>query len=505
MFRKSRRKIVATIMSILVLLWVGTIGIIYASSYLEKSKQNQEMLKAHADMYVLNQDAQGAQEGQNAQGTDGAQDAQNGQGAEGTQGAQDALGVQGLAEGTPPDDSGRKDNRDFDPQSPTFQLSTFYTVALSDDGEVLEVKNDQQTVLSDGELTELAQSVVKDVKQDGEQYGADDNLAYYITDKGEYTLVTFMDNTLVNESTMTLIRYTLIYGCVALVLFFFLSVYLSKRIVNPLEESYQKQKQFISDAGHELKTPVSVVSANAELLSREVGENKWLANIQYENERMGVLIGQLLDLARTENVTPQMERVDFSRLVAGEVLPFESVAFEKGLKLTSNIADGIVVDGCSSQLRQVVSILLDNAICHSKAPGSVSGDAQGNALGSASGDVQGGALGNVLGSTSGDAQGGALGSAQAAAPAEVVLSLSKEHKFARLSVINSGDEIPKEQRDQLFERFYRMDSARSDGGDGKHYGLGLAIAKAIATYHKAHLEVQCYEGLVEFIMKIPMV
>ena len=184
-------------MSILVLLWVGTIGIIYASSYLEKSKQNQEMLKAHADMYVLNQDAQGAQEGQNAQGTDGAQDAQNGQGAEGTQGtqdaqigqgaegAQDALGVQGLAEGTPPDDSGRKDNRDFDPQSPTFQLSTFYTVALSDDGEVLEVKNDQQTVLSDDELTELAQSVVKDGKQDGEQYGADDNLAYYITDKGE--------------------------------------------------------------------------------------------------------------------------------------------------------------------------------------------------------------------------------------------------------------------------------------------------------------------------------
>ena len=498
MFRKSRRKIVATIMSILVLLWVGTIGIIYASSYLEKSKQNQEMLKAHADMYVLNQDAQegqnvqgteGAQEAQIGQGTEDSQDAQNGQGAEGTQGAQDAQGVQGLAEGTPPDDSGRKDNRDFDPQSPTFQLSTFYTVAISDDGEVLEIKNDQQTVLSDDELTELAQSVVKDGKQDGEQYGADDNLAYYITDKGEYTLVTFMDNTLVNESTMTLIRYTLIYGCVALVLFFFLSVYLSKKIVNPLEESYQKQKQFISDAGHELKTPVSVVSANAELLSREVGENKWLANIQYENERMGVLIGQLLDLARTENVTPQMERVDFSRLVAGEVLPFESVAFEKGLKLTSNIADGIVVDGCSSQLRQVVSILLDNAICHSKAPGDVSGDAQGNALGSASGDVQGGALGSV----------------QAAVPAEVVLNLSKEHKFARLSVINSGDEIPKEQRDQLFERFYRVDSARSDGGDGKHYGLGLAIAKAIATYHKAHLEVQCYDGLVEFIMKIPMV
>ena len=416
MFKKSRRKIVAAIMSILVLLWVGTLGIIYASSYFEMFKQNQEMLQAHAEMYVL------------PQGFDGM-----------------------MPPGRPMPEGNPNFNPSFNPESPMFQLSTFYTVALSYNGEILEIKNEPPTVHSDDYLKELAKNIV----EGNERYGTDDNLAFYKTDKGGYMLVAFMDNTVVNESALTLFRYTLIFGGVALVLFFFLSVFLARKIVNPLEESYQKQKQFISDAGHELKTPVSVVSANAELLSREIGDNQWLQNIQYENERMGMLVGQLLDLARTENVTPQMEHIDFSRLVAGEALPFESVAFEKGLVLNSNIANGIGVVGNTTQLKQIVSILLDNAIRHSKGGG------------------------------------------------EVWLSLTKEHGIAKLSVINKGDEIPEEQREQIFERFYRVDTARN--GEDKHYGLGLAIAKAIATSHKGYIEVGCFDGFVEFKVQIPTI
>lgn len=412
MFKKSRRKIVVAIMSILVLLWVGTLGVIYASSYFEMSKQNQEMLQAHAEMYVL------------PQGFDGMMS---------------------------PGRSMPGGNPSFDPDSPMFQLSTFYTVAISYDGEILEIKNEPPTVHSDDDLKKLAQNVIRGNKQ----YGTNDNLAFYKTDKGRYTLVTFMDNTVVNENALTLFRYTLIFGGFALVLFFFLSVFLARKIVNPLEASYQKQKQFISDAGHELKTPISVVSANAELLSREIGDNGWLQNIQYENERMGMLVAQLLDLARTENVTPQMEHIDFSRLVAGEALPFESVAFEKGLVLNSNIANGIGVEGNSTQLKQIISILLDNAIRHSKERG------------------------------------------------EVWLTLTKEHGFAKLSVINKGDEIPTEQREQIFERFYRVDTARN--GEDKHYGLGLAIAKAIATSHKGYIGVGCFNGFVEFKVQIPTI
>ena len=118
-------------------------------------------------------------------------------------------------------------------------------------------------------------------------------------------------------------------GAAALVVLFFLARYLAGKIVSPLEESYLSQRQFISDAGHELKTPVAVINANLELLSREIGGNQWLSNIQYENERMSALVIQLLELARAENVTPQMESLDLSRLVYGETLPFESVAYEK--------------------------------------------------------------------------------------------------------------------------------------------------------------------------------
>lgn len=180
----------------------------------------------------------------------------------------------------------------------------------------------------------------------------------------------------------------------------------------------------------------------------------WI-NIQYENERMGKLVGQLMDLARTENVAPQMERIDLSRLVDGEVLPFDGVAFEHGLHLNENIAPGLVVNGNSTQLKQTVSILLDNAIKHGK-----------------------------------DGK-------------DVWLSLSKEHGYARLSVINVGNEIPEEHRKNLFERFYRVDEARN--GEDKHYGLGLAIAKSIVEGHKGKIDVYCYNGFVEFRVLLPLV
>ena len=413
MFKKSRRKIVAAIMSVLVFLWVGTLGVIYASSYIEMSRRNEMMLTAHAEMYML----------------------------------------EDRFEDMPPimpkpDIVGDR----FDPkfaQSPMFQLSTFYSVAISYDGEVLEIRNTQNNLHSDDELKELAEKINSGKKVKC----SEDNLAFYRTDKSGYNLIVFMDNTVINENAATLLRYSLIFGGIILVAFFFLSQLLAKKIVHPLEESYKKQKQFISDAGHELKTPVSIVNANAELLSREIGDNQWLKNIIYENERMGMLVGQLLELARTENVSPQTECVDFSHLVQGEALPFESVAYEKGLRLVYDIESEISVEGNSTQLKQLVSILLDNGIRHS---------ADGNT---------------------------------------VNLKLTKAHGFAQISVINKGDEIPEAEREQIFERFYRTDNVRN--GEDKHYGLGLAIAKAIVNSHKGKIEVLCYDSLVEFRVKIP--
>lgn len=420
MFKKSRRKIVAAIMSVLVCLFLGTLAIIYASSYYEVTATNYGMLERHAELYVLYEHM----------------------GADHPYDMQPEL-LQPIPN-TPPNDPGGKHFED----TPAFHLSTFYSVAISDDGSVLAIDAAGEDIYEKETLEKYA----TDILQRGKERGVKGNLVFLVTEKSGYTLIVFMDNTVMQGSMATLFRYTLIFGSVALVAFFFLAMYIAKRIVKPLEESYQKQKQFISDAGHELKTPVSVVSANAELLSREIGDNQWLTNIQYENERMGKLVSQLLELSRTENVKAQAERLDFSRLVAGGALPFESVAFENGLALKTEITEDIIVNGNGSQLSQLVSILIDNAIRH-----------------------------------------GQNGK-------EVAVTLTESRGNAVLTVVNSGEPIPQDKIEKLFERFYRTDEVRN--GADNHYGLGLAIAKAIVTAHNGKIEVRCYNGLIEFRITI---
>lgn len=413
MFNKSKRKIVATIMSILVCLFLGTLAVIYASSYFEVANINFDMLERHSQMYILTDHMKPDR--------------------------MEKLPPEWM-EPLPGNEHGGKPFNN----NPSFQLSTFYSVAVTADGQILATDIGDRKVYDEETLEKYASEILKDNRTKGKK----GSLVYLVAPKNGYTLVAFMDNTVMRENMTTLFRYTLVFGSVALICMFFLSRYLAKRIVDPLEKSYLKQKQFISDAGHELKTPVSVVNANADILQREIGENQWLANIQYENERMGKLVGQLLELARTEDVKPQMEHLDFSRLVAGGVLPFESVAFENGLLLNTQIADGVTILGNRTQLSQLVSILVDNAIQHS--------------------------------------QGGK----------EVLISLTHNRSTAVLSVINTGAPIPQTQQAQLFERFYRADEART--GKDNHYGLGLSIAKAVVEAHRGKIEARCYNGLVEF-------
>lgn len=399
----------AAIMSILLILYLGTLGIIYGSSYFEVSGRNRAILEQFVTRYPL-----GPGEPDSMQG------------------------------GRPPMEKPSLQD------APEFKLAVFYSVEISYEDEILRINNVSNGVFSDEELAETALAVIAS----GRSEGTSDSLIFKTADKGGYILVGFMDNTVVRESMTTLFRYTLIFGGAAILCLFLLSVELAKRIVTPIEESYKKQRQFISDAGHELKTPISAVSANAEILSRELGEkNRWLENIKYENERMGELVGQLLELARTENVSAPKEQVDFSCLVEGEALPLESAAFEKGLDFHCSTGRGLYVVGNEIQLKQLVSILIDNAISHTEKGGGIS------------------------------------------------VVLERERRWIKLSVVNDGREIPPGERDELFERFYRTDSARNS--EGGHYGLGLAIAKAIVTAHFGQIDVICQNGKVSFIVSLP--
>ena len=301
--------IILSIILSLILLFGVTLSVIMLASYREIRQQSSEMLERYVELYSLDQQP----------GTGTPPDS-----APGNQ----SLPAPGPKQGDLPPDLG-----------PGFQLSTFYSVAFSEKGTVLYVNDGAKGLYSEDELISIARDLLAKDKSSG-RLGS---LSYRISSKPGYTLVAFIDDTVTESSMRTLLHNVLIIGGASIVILFFISLILSRRIIRPLEENDKQQKQFISDASHELKTPIAVISTNAELLSRELGENEWLANIQYENERMGDLVKQLLDLSRAENTETPMETVDLSRIVTGEVLAFESLAFDQGKTILSDIDEGITV------------------------------------------------------------------------------------------------------------------------------------------------------------------
>ncbi len=418
MFSSSRKKIILAIMVSLILLFAVTLSVIMLASYHEMRRQSSEMLERYVELYPPDPQAE----------PEIAPDAKPG--------SQEFPGP-GPKEGGQPPELG-----------PGFRLSTFYSVAFSEDGAVLSVNDGAKGLYSEEELISMARELLAGNKTAGRL----DNLSYMIGSKPGYTLVAFIDDTVTESGMRTLLHNVLIIGGAAIVVLFFLSLVLSRRIIRPLEENDKRQKQFISDASHELKTPVAVIGANAELLSRELGENEWLANIQYENERMGDLVKQLLELSRAENRETPMETVELSRIVTGEVLAFESLAFERGKTIRSDIDDEIRVMGNQAQLTQLASILLDNALRHGTGT-------------------------------------------------EIELSLKRQGHSAVLDIVNDGEEIPPEKLEHLFDRFYRVDEARSR--EDHHYGLGLSIAKAVTEKHGGSIAASCQGGKVRFTVSIP--
>ncbi len=422
MFNKTRRKIVFTVIISLLALLLVTLATIYLSNRIAMRHENEEMLRTYVEIY--DPDAQPT--GSRNIGAPG-------------------LGSAGESDSASPVlPDGKGPMRD----EPKFRLSTFYSVAYGKSGEILSINNGDNGLQSEESLLELASSILNG----GKESGSTGSIYYLVSDRGTYTLVAMIDSTIGDSNQQTLFKEMLIIGAVAMAILFVISIFIARRIVRPLEANDKRQKRFVSDAGHELKTPIAVISANSELLKRQIGDNEWLANIDYENERMSELVKQLLALSKAENSEVTKETIDFSKLVVGEALPFETLAFEKGKQIVSEIESGLFVEGSSNQLRQLVSILLDNALSHG------------------TGEI-------------------------------IKLSLCKEHHSAILSVSNDAEELNEDQLMHLFDRFYRTDEART-GSDG-HYGLGLSIAQAVAELHGGQINVEYKKPKVVFKVSLP--
>ena len=237
--------------------------------------------------------------------------------------------------------------------------------------------------------------------------------------------------------------------------------FVAKRSVRPVQEAFETQKQFIADAGHELKTPISVVAANADALSGEIGDNKWLNYIKSETNRMARLINDLLYLAKNDagRMPLVYSSVDVSRVVEAAVLPFESIVYEQDKELELEIQEGVqwVCDG--GGISQIVVILLDNAIKNSyeKEKIKVSLAMEGNRRGNRS-------------------QG----------------KFGKSHSHPVITVYNQGEGLSEDEIKQIFKRFYRSDSSRTRTTGG--CGLGLSIAQAIAQAHQGSIVVEGCQG-----------
>ena len=300
---------------------------------------------------------------------------------------------------------------------------------------------------------DIERYVYKAYKQNKEK-GIVGNYVYKVRTskmKDERATIILMED----ESVVTRIKFIYIYAIsgsiISIIIAYAISKKVSNMIVKPVKETMEGQKRFISDASHELKTPLAVIEANADVLESNIGKSKWMEYIQSEIASMDKLINNLLFLAKVENVKElkEKENFDLTQEVKMTASMFESMAYERKVKIEDKIDENVSFNGNKEDIKQVLSVLIENAIMHTKENG------------------------------------------------KIVVELNKEKGTTVLQVSNEGEEIPKEEREKIFERFYRVDKSRNR--KEKRYGLGLAIAKSIVVEgYNGKIGVDCKDGVTTF-------
>ena len=294
----------------------------------------------------------------------------------------------------------------------------------------------------------------KNVRDDS---GIKGNYIYNVRKRGENTFeITFMENEDAITHANSILLVSVVLCILSLIAIYIGAKKISRTIVKPVGETFEKQKQFISDASHELKTPLAVIEANADVLENELQDNKWIKYIQNEIESMNKLINELLMLAKIENIDSirELKQINLSKELEIIISMFESMAYEKEITIDSNIKENIMLKANKEDIEHIVSTLLDNAIKHTESK------------------------------------------------KQVIVELNKEKNDIIIQVKNYGDPIPEEEREKIFERFYRIDKSRNR--KEKRYGLGLAIAKSTVEKYNGKIEVSYKDHFTIFKVNIPV-
>lgn len=333
-----------------------------------------------------------------------------------------------------PDKAPPREEQDFGFITPETPFSTrHFTVFFDKKGEVAQTFMESIFSVPEGKAIEYAKTAMDKENERGWIY----NYRYKVFSTEKGAGVVLVDGSM-NRSAMVqfvAISGVVLLGCAVLVLA--LILLLSKRAVKPIAESYEKQKQFITDANHELKTPLTLILANLDIAESELGKNEWLDDIRSEGHRMTELVNQLVDLSRMdeENRKLNLSNVALGRMVADTVSEFEPLAVCRGKSVSASIDTQIICHGDEALLRRLVGILMDNAIKYCDLGG------------------------------------------------DIVVTLQRG-RHIQLAVENTYASVGELELNRLFDRFYRADKARTFQGG---YGVGLSMAKAIAEQHKGEI------------------
>ena len=333
----------------------------------------------------------------------------------------------------------------------------FFTVQISSRGELITAGGGYFDLTDREYLQQIVNLVLSADKETGELKEYD--LRYLVAMSPTDLSVVFADT-----ATETATIKSMVYSCVfifaaAMLIFLGISILLSRWAIKPVAAAWEQQRQFVADASHELKTPLAVIMANAELMQNdetpEADKKKFSDNILSTTYQMRSLVENMLEMARVDNGTVRMNFVslDLSELISDAVLSFQLLYEEQGMGLRCAISEGICVEGSEQHLYQVMDVLLDNALKYAAPKGMVSVD------------------------------------------------LADTGRDCILSVASPGEPISKEDLQNIFKRFYRADKARAMNGS---YGLGLSIAESIVEAHKGRIWAESKNGHNIFYVQIPV-
>ena len=321
--------------------------------------------------------------------------------------------------------------------------SRYFSVLFSSDGDVIRTDTSRIKAIDTETAVQFAhQAVATDRVSD-----YIDHYRFRISAEEDALRITFLD---CGREFSSFRSFLLISVCMALAgygAFFFVILFFSNRLLRPITESYEKQRQFITNAGHEIKTPLAIINADVDVLAMEYGENEWLEGIQAQVRRLAGLTNDLVYLSRMEETEDNLQMIEFpfSDVVSETAQAFQGIAQASGKQFQCTVEPMLSLNGNEKSIRQLVNILLDNAMKYSPEGGTVT------------------------------------------------LSAERQGRYLHLSVWNTTIvPVEKQNLSLIFERFYRLDSSRSTQTGG--YGIGLSVAKAIVTAHNGKISATTQDG-----------